>query len=257
MTEINPDFQIVELTLENLDEEGIYCIKDSKSEGSIGKRAWYKKEFEFGLKIFIAKNYQGKQIGFIEAVPAEYAWRPVSAQGIMFIQCLVIFSKEFRNAKLATALIKKVEEYAIQSNKLGLCTLSSAGPWMANSSVFMKNDFEIVDRLDRFELCNKLFDLNSQKPQILDFESKQKDYKGWHLLYSNQCPWHKKSVQELKVYSNEIGLQLNVHEINRLEAQMGPSGFGTYSLLHDGKLLADHYLSKTRFTSIVNNVLNS
>jgi GNAT superfamily N-acetyltransferase len=256
MPDLNNDFQLVELTHDNLDAEGIYCIKDSKSEGSISKRAWYKKEFEFGLKIFIAKNHQGKQIGFIEAVPAEFAWRPVSAPELMFIQCLVVFSKEFRNAKLASALIRKVEEYAIYSNKKGLCTLSSNGPWMANSSVFLKNEFEIVDILDRFELCFKAFDLISQKPRILDFESKQKDYNGWHLLYSNQCPWHQKSVHDLKSYSIEIGLHLNVYEIRRQEAQQGPSGFGTFSLLHNGKLLADHYISKTRFASIVKKVLD-
>jgi hypothetical protein len=52
-------------------------------------------------------------------------------------------------------------------------------------------------------------------------------------------------------YANEIGIKLEVIKIDYLEAQNGPSGFGTFSLLYNGKLLADHYISKTRFISIV------
>ncbi|MDP8203010.1 MAG: YoaP domain-containing protein [Candidatus Tenebribacter mawsonii] len=35
------------------------------------------------------------------------------------------------------------------------------------------------------------------------------------------------------------------------EANNAPSGFGSFSLLHDGNLLEDHYLSATRFKNIV------
>jgi hypothetical protein len=35
------------------------------------------------------------------------------------------------------------------------------------------------------------------------------------------------------------------------EAQNAPSGFGTFALLKDGKLLGDHYLSRTRFENII------
>ena len=35
------------------------------------------------------------------------------------------------------------------------------------------------------------------------------------------------------------------------EAQNAPSGFGTFSLIKDGKLLEDHYLSKKRFENII------
>lgn len=35
------------------------------------------------------------------------------------------------------------------------------------------------------------------------------------------------------------------------EAKNAPSGYGVFSLLHDGKLLEDHYLSATRFRNIL------
>jgi len=35
------------------------------------------------------------------------------------------------------------------------------------------------------------------------------------------------------------------------EARNAPSGFGTFSLVYNGQLLEDHYLSKTRFENIL------
>ncbi len=243
--------KIVEVNLLNLENEGIFCIKDKKSAGYKQKLKWYQSEYKKGLRIFIAKDLNEKQIGFIEAIPSEYAWRPIYAPDLMFIQCLVIFSKEFRNQNIATQLILAVEDYSRASKRKGLCVLNSNGPWMANSSVFLKNGFTHIESKDRFDLNVKYFNESKSKAKILDFVAKQKDYPNWHLLYSDQCPWHDKSAKDLLSYSNEIGIKLEVTKIDYLEAQNGPSGFGTFSLLYNGKLLADHYISKTRFISIV------
>ena len=35
------------------------------------------------------------------------------------------------------------------------------------------------------------------------------------------------------------------------EAQQAPSGYGVYSLVYNGKLLSDHYISNTRFKNIL------
>jgi hypothetical protein len=35
------------------------------------------------------------------------------------------------------------------------------------------------------------------------------------------------------------------------EAQRAPSGFGVFALVKDGKLLEDHYISETRFKTIL------
>ncbi|MFY8107868.1 MAG: GNAT family N-acetyltransferase [Bacteroidia bacterium] len=245
------EIKIVEVDLLNLENEGIFCIKDKKSIGYKQKLKWYQSEYKRGLRIFIAKDSSAKQIGFIEAIPSEYAWRPIYAPDFMFIQCLVIFSKEFRGLNIASELIKAVEDYSRASKKKGICVLSSNGPWMANSTVFLKNGFTHIESKDRFELNVKSFIKLKSEAKILDFINKQKDYPNWHLLYSDQCPWHDKSAKDLQAYANEIGIKLEVTKIDYLEAQNGPSGFGTFSLLHNGKLLADHYISKTRFISIV------
>jgi len=55
----------------------------------------------------------------------------------------------------------------------------------------------------------------------------------------------------------DYNVDLKVSKINTAkEAKMAPSGFGVFNLLHDGKLLDDHYLSATRFRTILKKELN-
>ncbi len=50
----------------------------------------------------------------------------------------------------------------------------------------------------------------------------------------------------------EYGSELKISKITTAqEARQAPSGFGVLSLLHDGKLLEDHYISETRFRKIL------
>jgi hypothetical protein len=56
----------------------------------------------------------------------------------------------------------------------------------------------------------------------------------------------------LKLVAEQAGIDLKVKEIlTAEEARQSPSGYGVFSLLHDGKLLADHYISATRFKNIL------
>ena len=49
---------------------------------------------------------------------------------------------------------------------------------------------------------------------------------------------------------HNIDLKITKQEIPK-EVQNAPSGFGVFSLIKDGKLLSDHYLSRTRFENIL------
>jgi len=83
-------------------------------------------------------------------------------------------------------------------------------------------------------------------------EKQQKEYKGWNLIYSDQCPWHTKSVSDLIEVALENNIHLTVKKLkNSNEAKNSPSGFGVFCLIKDGKLIDDHYLSKTRFKNIL------
>lgn len=56
----------------------------------------------------------------------------------------------------------------------------------------------------------------------------------------------------------DFGIDLNVKKIETVkEAKQAPSGFGVFSLLHNGKLLEDHYISATRFRNILKKEMKS
>ena len=252
MTALKDNIRIIDVTADNISETGIFCIKDKKSIGYKSKVEWYKSNLKNGLKIKIAADYQGKQLGFIEYIPSEFAWRPIKASNYLFIQCILIYLNEIKEKGLGSFLLKICEQDAKDSNKSGICAMSSEGAWLANNSLYKKNGFVVGDKFGRFELMIKSFNNRTIKPTLFDWTKQQTKYKGWNLIYSDQCPWHEKSITDLKQSALDKGIKLKVSKLTLpTEAQNAPSGFGTFALIKDGKLLEDHYLSKKRFENIV------
>ena len=248
--------KIIEVTPDNVQEETLFCVKDLKNLGFESKRKWFEKRYKEGLKMKILKDDSGKMIGFIEYVPASHAWRPIDAENFMFIHCMYVYSKKDRSQGYGTLLISEAEKDAEKRGMVGLCVMTSKGVWIADKSIFEKNAFKEVDSLGRFELLSKKWDTKVLDPKLINWTKKQKDYKGWHLLYADQCPWHEKSVMALLNTAMDYGIDLKVTKINTAqEAKNAPSGYGVFNLLHDGKLLEDHYLSATRFRNILNKEL--
>lgn len=249
---MKPKIRLVDVTPSNVSEVGIYCSKDKKSSGFIRKVEWFQNKLNDGLQIKIAMDENDKQLGFIEFIPSELAWRPINAKKYMFVQCIVLFSKKDRNKELGSTLLNACEEEARKNDKNGVCAMTSKGPWIANKTLFEKNNYSIVAAKGRFELMCKKFKSEATNPVFINWTLNQAKYKGWNLVYSDQCPWHDKSVIELQQTAKEYGVNLKVSKlISPKEAQEAPSGYGTYSLLKDGVLLEDHYLSKTRFRTIL------
>ncbi len=249
---------IIDVTVDNVSEVGIYCIKNKRTLGFNKKVDWFKNKLNEGLKIKIAIDEVGKQLGFIEYIPSELAWRPINADNYLFIQCIALFVKDAKHKSIGTKLLQMCEEDAKLNNKFGVCVMSSSGAWMANKTIFEKNDYSIIDQLGRFELMFKKFSNNSKNPRFIDWTKKQANYKGWNLIYSDQCPWHEKSIADLKQSALDNGINLKVKKLNTpKEAQNAPSGFGTFSLLKNSKLIEDHYLSKTRFENILKKELRN
>jgi len=243
---------IIDVTTDNVHEAGIYCIKDKKSPGYHKKVEWFRNKINKGLKIKIVIDNSGKQLGFIEWIPSELAWRPVKAVNYLFIQCIGVFVKKARNQNIGTALLNECEHEAVQANKSGICVMTSDGPWIANRTLFEKNGFMIANKLDRFELMYKRLNNTSPAPQLKNWNMQLVKYEGWNLIYADQCPWHEKSVKDISQSAAENGIKIMITKLTTPEeAQNAPSGFGTFALVKDGRLLADHYISGTRFGNIL------
>ena len=250
--------KIITVTPENVKQETLFCVKDITNPGFENKRKWLEKRYKEGLQLKILKNADDKMIGFIEYVPAKYAWRPVDADNYMFIHCMYVYSKKDRNKGYGTLLINEAEREAKSNNMYGVCVMTSKGVWIANKSIFENNGFIEVDRRGRFELLSKKWNTTASNPTLMDWTAEQEKYQGWHLLYADQCPWHEKSVEAILNVAMDHDIDLKVEKIKTAkEAKHAPSGYGVFNLLHNGKLLEDHYISATRFRNILKKELST
>ncbi len=80
--------QFVTVDAGNVAQYGFFCQKSRrKSPGYRQKLEWLQERLAEGLRIHIAYE-NGHQVGFIEYIPGELAWRAVRAGGYMVIHCL-------------------------------------------------------------------------------------------------------------------------------------------------------------------------
>lgn len=244
--------KITEVTPLNVKEETLFCIKDIKSPAFESKRKWFEKRYKEGLRLKILKNDADKMIGFIEYIPADLALRPIEAPNYLFIHCMYIYSKSDRNKGYGSLLVQEAIKDAKSRNMDGLCTMTSKGSWLAEKALFEKNGFQQLDKKDRFELLSLKWNTSAEGPKFIDWTKQQKKYQGWHLVYADQCPWHEKSAKAMLNIAMDFDIDLKLTKMTTaLEAKKAPSGFGVFNLLHDGRLLEDHYLSATRFRNIL------
>ena len=244
--------KINDVTPENVQEETLFCIKDIKKQGFKSKRIWFDKQYKLGLRMKILKDSADKMIGFIEYIPVINAWRPVTGNNFMFIHCMYVYPNKNKNKGYGSLLIKEVENAAMNEKMDGICVMTSKGAWITDKRIFENNGFIQVDQRGRFELLSKKWSPKTKEPELIDWTANQEKYKGWHLVYADQCPWHEKSVIALLNTALDFDIDLRVTKLsNAKEAKEAPSGYGVFSLLHNGRLIEDHYLSASRFRNIL------
>jgi L-amino acid N-acyltransferase YncA len=244
--------KIVTLNPDNYTELGCPCFLNPKQEGHQIKLEWLKNRFAegFTVKHLLLEN-EKKPNGFIEYTPGEYAWRAVDAADYLFIHCIWMNPNKYKQKGYGSLLLQEAIEDAQKQNKAGVAVVTSDGPHMAAKNLFLKNSFELVAQDDRFELLVKRL-REAALPKFKDWRKQLSRYMGLNLVYSNQCPWVARSIGDLIGIAKEKGLDLKVTELKTAkEAQNAPSIYGTFTLINDGKIFADHYLSTTRFVNIL------
>jgi len=242
------------VTPQNVLSETLFCAKNPKKEEFKVKQAWLEQEYKHGLRICILRDGD-RPVGYIEYTAAEYAWRPVKAPNYLFVHCMYIYSNKDKGRGMASQLVQYCVDQAKDQDKNGVAVFTSKGTWMADKRVFEKNGFTEIGKLDRFELMAHKHIPDAADPEFIDWTQAAEAYQGWHLTYTDQCPWHLKSVADLQKIASEQGINLQVKKLStHYEAQQAPSGFGGFNLIYNGKLLEDHYLSGTRFKTILKKV---
>ncbi len=251
MEPMNFKTNIVEVTTENLSKHPqSICFINPKHESYHKKLEWLTEQFKHGLKIkLLYIDIEKRPVGFIEYVPGEYCWRSVSASGYMFIHCLWINGKKYHHHGLGSLLIEEAEKDA--ANMLGVAVVASRNAFMADSGIFYKNGYKTIAESGHEQLLAKTFKSGSL-PTINDWQAALKTYNGLTIVYSRQCPWAARFMDEVKPILEKEGLEPTVIEIKTAgQAQKALSLYGVFNLIYNGNLLADRYISTTRFLNIL------
>lgn len=236
---------------ENLPVCGIGCITNQNHEGLNRKVGWLQERFAEGLRFLLFHDGKGKSLAFLEYVPGEYAWRPVNAKGWLFVHCLWVYPKGQAVGGLGSRLIQTCVKEARQVGARGVAAMVSAGPWIAGKEVFLKNGFVQMAERDRFQLVVHRLK-KGPAPRFRDISPKWRKHRGLHIVYASQCPYLHKSADDVSAMAGEHGLEAKVTVLRSArEAQDGPSYYGVFSLLWNGRLLSDHYVSRGRFRNML------
>ncbi len=238
---------IIDVTLENVEEKGFFCLMSrKKSAGYQRKLQWLKARFAEGLQIKLLDLSQGGR-GFIEYIPGEYAWRPVEAASYLFIHCLWVVGKS-KGKGYASRLLETCLEDARRQGKAGVAMVTSTGNWLLGKKLLLRHGFEVVGRAPpSFELLVKKFDGAASPSFPDDWDARGERFgPGLTVVRTDQCPYLDDAVRFAEEAAQERGLEARVVELGSAQEirERAPSPYGVFSVLLDGTLISHHYLSK-------------
>jgi hypothetical protein len=246
--------EIVAVNKQNLsDHPGVICFINPKHPSYSLKTEWLNERFSEGLQIkLLYLEGQKKAAGFIEYVPGKFAWRAVSAKDYMFIHCLYVSPNSNKNLGCGTMLIEECIDDARKQGLSGVAVMVSKLAFMAEEDIFLKNGFSRADGDTQGNLLLAKQFGEAILPSFNRLNGNDKNYQGLHILYSRQCPWVARLIEEINESGISGKLNIKIREIKTAaEAQQAPSFYGVFNFLRDGKVLADRYVSLTRFKNIL------
>lgn len=237
--------EVVDVTKDNVEETGFFCcMSKEKSEGYQRKLRWLRVRFEEGLQIKMLKL---PERGFIEYILGEYAWRPVSAKGYMFIHCIWVVGKS-RGKGYATYLLHECIKDAKVSRMKGVAMVTSEGNWLIGKKLLNKHGFESADQAPpSFNLMVKKFGRARSPSFNNSWGRKQKKLgKGLLVYRTDQCPYLDDATNIMLATAEELGIKGKVIELRTNEevCEKSPSAYGVFGAVYDKALLSYEYLLK-------------
>jgi GNAT superfamily N-acetyltransferase len=248
------DFEIIDLTPENIADYGVCGYKDTKKQEALRRKInWFGKYYPRGLRIKTILSKTGGNQGMIEYIPGEYAHRPVDAKGYMFIHCLFVgFKNEYKGKGYGSALIDACIKDAKESGMKGVAVVTRNGSFMVKKDIFIKRGFHLVQETKPdFELLVLKFDPAAEDPNFKEM-STDKYKTGLTIIRSPQCPFSVKNVEAILRTAKKMNLETRLIELEDSAAvQSTPCAFGTFCIIYDGEVISHHPISNTRFENIM------
>jgi len=238
----NTSINLIDVTAENVDRTGFFCyMSKRKTEGYQRKLNWLKARFAEGMRI---KMLALPERGFIEYIPGEYGWRAVNARGHMLIHCLWVVGKS-RGKGSARFLLEACINDARAAGLDGVAMVTSEKVWLTGKKLLVKHGFQSVAEAAPFNLMVKKFNGAASPSFSGDWEQKATRFgEGLTIIRSDQCPYIPDATNLVMDYARERGIPVQVVELTSCEdvRKITPSPYGIFSIVHNGKLLAYHYL---------------
>lgn len=253
--------QYITLTGDNIDKEHICCAFSDKKcvTGYDSKKKWLKGEFANG---YVFRRLDARAKVFIEYVPAEYAWLPVTAPNYLMINCFWV-SGQYKGQGHGCNLLQSVIEDAKRQHKDGLVTVVGTKKchFMSDTKWLLKHGFEEIEKLPNgfsllvMNLCNK-----GISPYFNDCTKSGKciDKQGLVAYYSSRCPYTDYYVNGLlRVLAQEKNIPLKIIKLETKEqAQNSPTPATIFSLFYNGEFLTTDLsvCTESKFTKLMRSV---
>jgi len=247
------EYEVVDTNADNIGGCSFCGYKSGKNEGHRHKSDWLKKRYAEGLRFKVLRSRRFGDVGMIEYALGNHAWRPVEAEGYLVIHCLMVNGKH-KGKGLGTLLLDSCLRDARKSKYRGVAVVTSSDSFMARSDFFIKAGFVSVESNPPYELLVKKFKKAAPDPRfIVERERVLKRYKkGLTILAADQCPMVPKWVEEIAEASRALGLKPKVVRVGSAkESRELPTPYGMFSIVYDGKLIAERPISGRRFTNIM------
>lgn len=249
------DYHIIDTNADNIDGCSLCGNKSADNLGHRRKTNWLKNRYAEGLRYKVLRSEKFGDVGMIEYALGNHVWRPVKAEGYLVIHCLMVASKH-KGKGLGFLLLDNCLRDAMESKCAGVAVVTSADSFMAGSALFLKAGFVSVDRIPPYELLVKKLQKTAPDPRfIVDRERLFKRYrKGLTILAADQCPYVIQSVERIAEAARTLGLEPKVVRVGSAKASRElPTPYGVFSIIYDGKLIAERPISATRFKNIMSN----
>ncbi len=239
-------YEIISVDSDNIARTGFFCyMSKPKSPGYHQKREWLKARFAEGMKLKILHEHGYRDVGFIEYLPGEYAWRTVQAPGYLVIHCLWVVGKG-KGKGYGTRLLQECLEDAQAQNKSGVVMVTSDSVWLAGKEIFLRNGFEEVDQAPpSFRLLVHRFGSAPEPAFPHDWEARlQRFGPGLTVIRTPQCPFTENGTHEVVQTAQQRGIPAQVVELKsaREVQETSPSAFGVFGIVLNGRLLSYYYL---------------
>lgn len=245
--------EFIKITKENLEKEHICCaISNNKDIQVASKKAWIANRLNDGL-VFLKSTERGKC--FIEYIPAERAWCPVSANGYMHINCFWV-SGSLKGHGYSNDLLNACIADAKAQGKLGITVISSPKkmPYLSDPKYLACKGFKIADTAEPFFnlMCLPLVD-NAPLPQFKDCVKHPRiDKQGFVVYYTHACPFTAKYVPIIESYAKDNGILLESVLIDSIEkAQTAPMAWTNYAVFYDGQYVTNEILNEKKFADLI------